>query len=690
MADMVPDTPNINIRQQNIIRALLNTSGRATLAELSSKTGLNARVIRYNMDVVRSWIQGNKVKFISRPGYGVEVVASQQQKNELLSAINCLEDCDIILSRQQRIRIILLHLLTSDEPVAAKRISELENISRSTIFKDVQEIEAWLQKFKITLKRQTYQGLWIEGKEEARRFALSRLLREELGETKWLQLTDYSLQQKFKNEAISNRVEEFINSLELGFARKLVNYIEDNIGRSMAVKSRVEIMVYLAITIMALKQGKTIKAEAERDILTTDEFIIVQVLGYQIAKQFHLELSGKEFGIIAALLIGSKWDHSQFPLANNSLYTPPCSPKSRHLAQEIVNICSMRLHPMLKIDEELICEIAYHLEYSLFRLKYSIPSRNSNVKEIKDKYPWIYRVVESSTFILEHEISMPIPEEEIGFIAMYLLSGLERLHTVEDSHRTAIIANDGIRAKSSLLKSRLEHEFQNLKVVQIMNNFTWDPSENLDAEIIISTIPLENQPLPVIEVSPFLEIEDIKTIQRWVTDKNQKQRKRNFNDLQQQDTLVDILNLANITFYNNVDSWQEMVKLASQPLIDNHCIQERYADAMIELMDQHGFYMYIGPGVLLLHAKPTDGVNKLCMSLMKLDKPYHFDKVDVPSVDLVFVLGATNDNSHLTALFQLNDLIQSPGFLKELRETKTQSEVILTIWKWFPALPEYQ
>jgi len=688
---MVPNTPNINIRQQNIIRALLNTSGRITLTDLASKTGLKPRVIRYNMDVVRSWIHGNQIDFISRPGYGFEVVASQQQRNELLSTINHLDDCDIILSRQQRIRIILLYLLTSNEPLAARRLTELEDISRSTIFKDIQEIELWLEKFRITLKRQTYKGMWVEGREESRRFAISRLIREELGESKWLQLVDYyDTQKQFKNDAICHRLETFINGLELSFARKLVNYIEDNIGRTMAVKSRVEIMVYLAITIMALREGKTLLGEADRDILTTDEFIIVQVIGYQIAKQFQLKLTGKELGIIAALLIGSKWDHSHLSPVKDSPHLPPYSSKSGQLAQEIVNICSMRLHPMLKIDEELIREIAYHLDYSLFRLKYSIPSRNANVKAVKEKYPRIYRVAESSMFILEHEISMLIPEEEVGFIAMYLLSALERLRTVEDSRRTAIIANDGIRAKSSLLKSRLEHEFPNLKVSRIINSFNWEASKNPEADIIISTIPLENQPLPVIEVSPFLEIEDIKAIQRWITDKNQRQRKRNFNDLQQEDTLVDLINLSNITFYNQVKSWQEMVKLASQPLIDNQCIQPRYVDAMIELMDQHGFYMYIGPGVLLLHAKPTDGVNQLCMSMMKLDEPYQFDSADTPSVDLVFVLGATNDNSHLTALFQLNDLVQAPGFLEALRETKNQSEVIRTIWKWFPALPEYQ
>ena len=73
---MAQRVPEINIRQQNIIRALLNAHGKSTLAELAEKTGLSSRIVRYNIDVVRSWLQCDEIEFINRPGYGVEVVAS--------------------------------------------------------------------------------------------------------------------------------------------------------------------------------------------------------------------------------------------------------------------------------------------------------------------------------------------------------------------------------------------------------------------------------------------------------------------------------------------------------------------------------------------------------------------------------------------------------------------------------------
>ena len=122
---MIDRKPDINIRQKNIIRELLEAHGKTTFAELAEKTGLNARIIRYNMNIVRTWLQTSDIEFINKPGYGIEVVASQQKKNDLLETISVLEDCDLVLSRKQRIRIMLLYLLTSSEPVAAKKISDI-------------------------------------------------------------------------------------------------------------------------------------------------------------------------------------------------------------------------------------------------------------------------------------------------------------------------------------------------------------------------------------------------------------------------------------------------------------------------------------------------------------------------------------------------------------------------------------
>ena len=686
---MAQRLPEINTRQRNIIRSLLSAPGKVTLGELAEETGLSARAVRYNMDIVRSWLEGQDLEFINRPGYGVEVVASQQRRSDLLDNICALNDCDIVLTRQQRIRIILLYLLTNGAPVAAKQVSEIEQFSRSTFFKDISEIEAWLGKYQIRLHRKSSKGLWIEGAEESRRFALVRLLRRELGEKNWFQLAShFAAHQQYPTDAISTRFSQLMDRLELHAARRLIQYIEEHIGVTLSPISQTEIMAYLAVTIHALLDGKTIQGQVDEHIRTSDEYAIAQVLAYQIHKQFDCELNDKEKEVIAALVMSSKLDTSISLPQEGAGLASTATKSSLRMAQEIINICSMRLHPMIKIDDILLHELASHLDYAIFRLRHHIPIRNTCLDALREKYTQIYRVAASSAFILEKAVAISVPPAEIGFIAMYLMAALERLRTVEDSRLTAIIANDGVRSKSSLLKARLEYEFPNLRVDKVLNTYDIQPQDQQGVDLIISTLPLENNITPVIQVSPFLELEDIKNIQRWVAEKSQGRQRRTLHDFDQQNSLVDLIKLPHITFLDEAPDWQSMVYQASAPLIHSGCIQPRYVNAMLELIEQHGFYMYMGSGVLLLHAKPTDGVNQLCISLLKLGKPFHFGDNRIPDVDLIFVLGASDDNSHLTALFQLNELIQFPEFMQSVHSARSPSDIVHTLWRWLPALPE--
>lgn len=690
MAAMAARKPDLNFRQQCILRELLHAPGRITLTEIAEKAGLNPRVIRYNMKVVQAWLRSDAVQFINKPGYGLEVVASQEIKDRLLDEINQLEDCDLILSHQQRIRIMLLYLLTAVEPVAARTISEIENFSRSTIFKDLKEIEDWLVNYEIALQKQTAKGIWIEGREESRRFAIVRLIREELGNLRWHRLfEDVESGRGYMNEISSRRFLSYMQGLGLDFARELINIIEENISRCMSQKSRVEIMVYLGVMMDALHSEKYLYGDVDEIMSATDEFATARMIGYMIEKRTGKSASDKEIELLTALIIGSRWEQTA-DLEDLETERIPTSQLNNEITQQMIAICSMRLHPMLKIDDVLFEELKNHLDYSIFRLKYHIPIRNANLDAIKTRYPEIYRVAESSMFILENATGVKIPAEEIGFIAMYLLSALERLRTEEDSHLNAVIANNGVRATSSLLQSRLEYEFPNLRVMKIINSFEKSALENLSGDVIISTLPIENANLPVIQVQPFLEAENIRDIQSWILQKNQSKRQQNLRSIHEQNSLVDLIKLSHIIFTKRVYSWQDMVAIASQPLIASGAIQERYLHAMVDVIENHGFYMYMGSGVLLLHAKPTDGVNQLCMSMLKLEKPFIYNSETLPETDIIFVLGATDDNSHLKALFQLNELIQYPDFMGSIRATRKPAEVINILWQWLPRLTSAQ
>ena len=85
--------------------------------------------------------------------------------------------------------------------------------------------------------------------------------------------------------------------------------------------------------------------------------------------------------------------------------------------------------------------------------------------------------------------------------------------------------------------------------------------------------------------------------------------------------------------------------------------------------------MVIWPGAALLHAPPP-GVRRLCMELINLREPIHFGHPDNDPVQIAVVLGAVDGRSHITALQELNQLMQDDKARSAIRDTLHKSVVL--------------
>ena len=146
-------------------------------------------------------------------------------------------------------------------------------------------------------------------------------------------------------------------------------------------------MVYLAITIQAAHEWPIRSmAPLDEEMLASIEYAAAQTIAYQIEKQYQLESDrqGKRS-------YRSIDQEQQTGSAGCSCVSGYCqiisgaSQSSIKLAQELINFCSMRLHPMIKIDELLINELSNHLDYAIFRLKHHIPIRNAYLRNSAGK-----------------------------------------------------------------------------------------------------------------------------------------------------------------------------------------------------------------------------------------------------------------------------------------------------------------
>lgn len=136
---------------------------------------------------------------------------------------------------------------------------------------------------------------------------------------------------------------------------------------------------------------------------------------------------------------------------------------------------------------------------------------------------------------------------------------------------------------------------------------------------------------------------------------------------------------GNILIMDSVENWEEAVRVASKKLLEKKYIKDEYVEAMIADINRLGFYIVLNEGVAMPHSRPENGVLKSCLSLLKLKNPVDFGE---NKVYLVFVLAATDSNSHIELLINFSELLQSDEEIEELIKAENVEEIIKIIDKY--------
>ncbi len=129
-------------------------------------------------------------------------------------------------------------------------------------------------------------------------------------------------------------------------------------------------------------------------------------------------------------------------------------------------------------------------------------------------------------------------------------------------------------------------------------------------------------------------------------------------------------------------SRDEVIEKSGELLVAAKAIQTEYIKAMKRTMDELGPYCVISPGFALLHARPEDGVNRSCLSLITLKEPIAFGHSSNDPVDLVFTLGAVDKQSHINALAELAGYLANSDFLQILRECDDSETLVNSIFSY--------
>lgn len=134
-----------------------------------------------------------------------------------------------------------------------------------------------------------------------------------------------------------------------------------------------------------------------------------------------------------------------------------------------------------------------------------------------------------------------------------------------------------------------------------------------------------------------------------------------------------------VIYQDGFADWQEAVKVACQPLIDDGSINPGYVDAIIACVLEYGPYIVIAPNICIPHAMAGGtGVNRSAVSLMVTKQVVSFEEGN-PEKDarLFFVLAAKDADEHMANLVRLVDMLSDEEYVEKLLQTKSVEELKL-------------
>src|SRR6266545_2084083 len=125
-----------------------------------------------------------------------------------------------------------------------------------------------------------------------------------------------------------------------------------------------------------------------------------------------------------------------------------------------------------------------------------------------------------------------------------------------------------------------------------------------------------------------------------------------------------------------VKDWEDATESVGKLLVAAGKIKPDYIMAMKRVLKEMGPYAVIAPGIVLLHARPEDGVIEPCLGLITLIDPVPFGHSENDPVDLVFALGAVDKQAHISALQQLAEMLGDSVKLQEIRSASNDSSLL--------------
>jgi transcriptional antiterminator/mannitol/fructose-specific phosphotransferase system IIA component (Ntr-type) len=693
-------------RQVQMIKEILKNTDKIDTLFLKDKFSISERTVRNDLKDIDGYLESEGLPKLSRSKkLGISMDVSDIVKDQLVQKLKLVDDSEYVLSPEERMHAILLFLLTAKERTSVQEIADRLDFSKNTLVEDVKRLDKYLDTKSCSISKKRKLGMKLEASEFQKRQLYIELFIKHFNIGKWAIVSG-----KLKDigsdfhMVLQKELEELLRHWNM---EKLISFT-DNLQKKLKLRYTDSSLNTLILAVVLSNHRYKNGCEIELPLFQVQTIKLSQeykALEESLDESFNwFENSSHERAFIAMYMLSNKILEQE----EGSVFSASLE-DLKETTQTMIRVFEedQNINLDVKEREKLLKGLMLHLEPASYRMRYNIAITNPMLSAIKDKYRDYYDSASKACMHLSQRLHLIVPEEEVAYVAIYFGGIMESRR--QKSLKVMLVCNAGM-ATVRILETRLLEEFQDIDIIGHQSYSEFRKKKWSDVDIIISTLDIDYRERPVVVVQPMLEEEDVLRLKRYfsqrVVKKTQsakfssdeiidivekyatihakKPLKRAIESLMRGERkkdkkLSELLMPDHVVLNQSAENWREAVKLATSRLIFSGDIQRSYEEAIIKNIERLKAYVVIKPQVALPHAKPKDGVNKLAMSFVSLEKGVNFGHSNNDPVRLIVVLASDNSSSHLKALDTLIRIIKDPKRVDELIEANTYDEIISII-----------
>lgn len=650
----------IGLRRQKLVKILNATMNGMPISveKIAHILGVSERAVRYDLEAVCDELQNRGYRLCKKAQKGVWL--EKDDRRVLDDSCQCTVN---IPGKEERIHAIVIYLLQVDHAQVADVLAKKVGVSRSTLQADLKGAMELLKQYPLKIQSQKGLGLWIEGEEFNKRKILIDIFSRSLH--------DFG-RPMFENSRLSHGAALFQAYTEALPVREIAEYFI-----ALTEKKRIHcydvslnyMVVALLVQLQRLKMKHVLAqfggAECRNHLLSALADDVISFMS-----RYHTAFSMKgEKEFMAHCLLSGK------------IYIPETETKdvqedeavnlkALKIARRFIEDCQVWLGDIYLDDEELIYNLALHLQPAVRRAKYGIELANPLLPQIRQKYANLFEIADRAVKGIEKELKIKISDDEIGYLVIHLGAAAERkkLRNLQQL-RAVLVCGNGI-GTASLLAMTLKNRLQCLNIEKILPAYKLEPKQLKGIDLVISTIPLSLDHTAVLHVSPILSEAEVKVVESQIQHLFHRKfslKGHSMGTVNVFPGFYDVLTPACIALDVEAASWEEAVQAAGTLLVKAGAVEPCYVQSMIDCVKRMGPYIVIGPGLAMPHARPEDGVNRVCLSMVRLENPVSFGHAVHDPIDLVFAFGTMDEQVHLNVLCELWEFFQSESALRCFR-----------------------